>query len=99
MVYQPATTKRYFDLHTQFSPDQPMPEKELPAITYASPDYRPLPRTDALWLQPVNATSPMTEDDSNDEDESLLTPMYQAEKNASNKPREYWNDMVVDQWQ
>lgn len=110
-------TKRYFDLHTQFSPDQPLPEKDLPAITYASPDYRPPPRTEVpLWLQPMNtgASSPMTEDDSEDET-VLLTPslqlfqqqqqqqrqqMQQQQQLQSGKPAmEYWGDMMIDQWQ
>ncbi|KAI8082029.1 hypothetical protein BDF21DRAFT_416972 [Thamnidium elegans] len=96
---EPIVTKRYFDLHTQFSPNQPMPEKDLPAITYASPDYRPPPPTDTpLWLQPMNATSPMTEDDS--EDESVITPSYQQKQQVFGKPAvEYWGDMMVDQWQ
>ncbi|KAI8987821.1 hypothetical protein BDF20DRAFT_852376 [Mycotypha africana] len=72
---EPVIAKRYFDLNTQFSPDQPV-QKVLPAITYASPDYRPPPPTETpLWLQPVNANSPMTEDDSED-DAALLTPSY-----------------------
>ncbi|KAI7863034.1 hypothetical protein BDF14DRAFT_1438101 [Spinellus fusiger] len=29
----------------------PLPISPLPSITYASPDYRPPPREDALWLQ------------------------------------------------
>ncbi|KAI8992360.1 hypothetical protein BDB01DRAFT_778198 [Pilobolus umbonatus] len=66
--------KRYFDLHTKFSPDLiPAPQEHLPAITYASPDYRPPPsNVTPLWLLPVNAASPFTEDDS--EDDTLLTP-------------------------
>jgi hypothetical protein len=103
-------TKRYFDLHTQFSPDQPLPQKDLPAITYASPDYRPPPRAEVpLWLQPMNtASSPMTEDESEDES-VLLTPSYQQfqqqqqqlqQQQQFGKPAvEYWGDMMIDQWQ
>ncbi|KAI9356896.1 hypothetical protein BD770DRAFT_389524 [Pilaira anomala] len=67
-----------------------MPEKDLPAITYASPDYRPPPPPSnhtPLWLQPMQPTSPMTEDDSEDESQG-------------GKPSvDYWGDMVIDQWQ
>ncbi|KAF1805312.1 hypothetical protein FB192DRAFT_1362274 [Mucor lusitanicus] len=104
---EPIVTKRYFDLHTQFSPDQP-PQKELPAITYASPDYRPPPPAELpLWLQPMSANSPMTEDDSED-DSALLTPSYQLaqqqqqqqQQQQFGKPaNEYWGAMMIDQWQ
>lgn len=112
MCLQPIVTKRYFDLHTQFSPNQPIPQKDIPAITYASPDYRPPPPTGTpLWLQPVAANSPMTEDDSED-DSVLLTPSYQKsqqllqqqqqqqQQQVFGKPAdEYWGDMVIDSWQ
>ncbi|CAO3646724.1 unnamed protein product [Cunninghamella blakesleeana] len=64
-------------------------EPKLPSLTYASPDYRPLPRKDALWLQPVPQTIPLNlndnnnqndhimEDDLTDEDDSVPTPCYQ----------------------
>ncbi|GAN06092.1 hypothetical protein MAM1_0111d05569 [Mucor ambiguus] len=105
-VHQPIATKRYFDLHTQFSPDQPA-QKELPAITYASPDYRPPPPAELpLWLQPMSVNSPMTEDDSED-DSALLTPSYQLaqqqqqqQQQQFGKPaNEYWGAMMIDQWQ
>ncbi|OBZ82984.1 hypothetical protein A0J61_08970, partial [Choanephora cucurbitarum] len=73
------TTKRHFDLNTQFSPEEPKQEP-LPAITYASPDYRPPPPTETpLWLQPMpsNANSPMTEDGYSEDDNVLLTPSLQ----------------------
>ncbi|KAG2208233.1 hypothetical protein INT47_006088 [Mucor saturninus] len=91
-------TKRYFDLHTQFSPDLPAPEKDLPAITYASPDYRPPPPKETpLWLQPVAAPSPMTEDDS--EDESVMTPSYQHQQKTNKPLPGYWGDMSISPWQ
>jgi hypothetical protein len=112
MCLQPIVTKRYFDLHTQFSPDQPISQKNIPAITYASPDYRPPPPTETpLWLQPVAANSPMTEDDSED-DSALLTPSHQKslqllqqqqqqQQQVFGKPAadEYLGDMVIDSWQ
>lgn len=53
------------------------PESQLPSITYASPDYRPPPRLDALWLQPPPPPpTMMMDEDLTDEDDShsLLTP-------------------------
>ncbi|KAG0744618.1 hypothetical protein G6F57_004809 [Rhizopus arrhizus] len=84
--------KRYFDLHTQFSPVETSKEKILPAITYASPDYRPPPRAEVpLWLQPIPAaaTSPATEDESED-DAPLLTPVF-----YQSQSKEYWGDSVT----
>ncbi|CAO3660300.1 unnamed protein product [Rhizopus stolonifer] len=80
-------TKRYFDLNTKFSPVETPKDKDLPSITYASPDYRPPPTSEVpLWLQPV-AASPATEDDSED-DTPLSTPIKS----------EYWGeDMSIDQ--
>ncbi|KAI8137490.1 hypothetical protein BJV82DRAFT_674710 [Fennellomyces sp. T-0311] len=58
-------------------------QSELPSITYASPDYRPPPRPDALWLQPIPPTSTpapmsttMMDEDLTDEDDAqaVLTP-------------------------
>ncbi|KAI9469083.1 MAG: hypothetical protein EXX96DRAFT_590387 [Benjaminiella poitrasii] len=81
--------KRYFNLHTQFSPNQPLDEKNLPAITYASPDYRPPPPNEApLWAQPVYSATPTaansplstTEDDSEEDDSALLTPLYHQQQ-------------------
>ncbi|KAI8890767.1 hypothetical protein K501DRAFT_142609, partial [Backusella circina FSU 941] len=70
--------KRYFDQQVITSPTLPVSEKTLPSITYASPDYRPPTQENALWLQPINTYSPMSEDDSNDEDDAMiLTPIYQ----------------------
>ncbi|KAG1463333.1 hypothetical protein G6F56_005305 [Rhizopus delemar] len=79
-------TKRYFDLNTKFSPVEAPKDKDLPSITYASPDYRPPPTSEVpLWLQPV-AASPATEDDSED-DTPLSTPVKS----------EYWGeDMSID---
>ncbi|KAI8370989.1 hypothetical protein BD560DRAFT_396555 [Blakeslea trispora] len=95
-----STTKRHFDLNTQFSPEEPKQEP-LPAITYASPDYRPPPPTETpLWLQPMpsNANSPMTEDGYSEDDNALLTPSLQKlQQQQDDKP--YWGDMMVDQWQ
>jgi hypothetical protein len=87
-------------LNTTFSPDVPK-EKNLPAITYASPDYRPPPPTETpLWLQPITTHSPMTEDDSEDE---LLTPSLQQQSNKQDpqgaSSMEHWGDMMIDQWQ
>ncbi|KAI7901176.1 uncharacterized protein BX663DRAFT_515182 [Cokeromyces recurvatus] len=106
-IEEHIVTKRYFDLNTQFSPNQ-QEEKNLPAITYASPDYRPLPPTEPpLWLQPITAAnSPIstTEDDSEEDD--LLTPLYLQQTNTKSNV-DYWNSnnnnnndsMLVDQWQ
>lgn len=74
-----TTTKRLNDLSQQFNPNNapPKPEITLPSLTFASPDYRPPPRPDALWLQPVpSTTTPMMEDDSTDEDDVLPNPSY-----------------------
>ncbi|KAI8085016.1 uncharacterized protein BX664DRAFT_338342 [Halteromyces radiatus] len=85
--------KRLNDLTQEFNPNNepPKPNFTLPSLTYASPDYRPPPRTDALWLQPVpqptsqhtttvnnslSSGQPM-DDDSTDEDDTLPTPGYQ----------------------
>ncbi|KAG0171024.1 hypothetical protein DFQ30_001644 [Apophysomyces sp. BC1015] len=75
-----STVKRLNDVHKLFNPSatELAPQSDLPSITYASPDYRPPPREDALWLQPINPVSAptMMEEDSTDEDEAqvLLTP-------------------------
>lgn len=106
---EPTTAKRFFDVNTQFSPDQPLPQQSIPAITFASPDYKPPPRDEVpLWLQPVNAAaSPMTEDESEDET-VLLTPsclqgqqqQQQKQQQSFGRPAvDYWGDMMVDQWQ
>jgi hypothetical protein len=75
-----TTTKRLNDLSQQFNPNNapPKPEITLPSLTFASPDYRPPPRPDALWLQPVpsSTSTPMMEDDSTDEDDVLPNPSY-----------------------
>ncbi|KAI8358437.1 hypothetical protein EDC96DRAFT_514335 [Choanephora cucurbitarum] len=94
------TTKRHFDLNTQFSPEEPKQEP-LPAITYASPDYRPPPPTETpLWLQPVpsNANSPMTEDGYSEDDNVLLTPSLQKFQQQQDD-KTYWGNMMIDQWQ
>ncbi|CEI92113.1 hypothetical protein RMCBS344292_06384 [Rhizopus microsporus] len=106
--------KRYFDLHTQFSPVEVPKHTTLPAITFASPDYMPPPRSEVpLWLQPVpkttintttttynsnNASSPATEDESED-DGPLLTPLFLQQQEKNTN--EYWGDnMAIDeQWQ
>lgn len=48
------------------------------------------------------ATSPMTEDESEDES-ALLTPSYlqsQQQQQSVGKPAvEYWGNMMIDQWQ
>jgi hypothetical protein len=94
-----TTAKRYFDQQTIRSPSQPAPENPLPSLTYASPDYRPPTQDNALWLQPINTNSPMSEDDSNDEDDPMiLTPLYQ--ENTHQKPiMNYWGKTVINQWQ
>ncbi|KAI8384428.1 uncharacterized protein BYT42DRAFT_562521 [Radiomyces spectabilis] len=74
--------KRFNDISARLtSVAQTTPDSNLPSITYASPDYRPPPRTDALWLQPVPTATPAMEEDSTDEDDtqSLMTPSYQNE--------------------
>ncbi|ORZ26138.1 hypothetical protein BCR42DRAFT_401656 [Absidia repens] len=52
---QDQGTKRLNDLSQEFNPNNEPPKADspLPSLTYASPDYRPPPRADALWLQPV----------------------------------------------
>ncbi|KAI8079071.1 uncharacterized protein B0P05DRAFT_108254 [Gilbertella persicaria] len=96
-----SSAKRHFDLSTQFSPDVPKQEP-LPAITYASPDYRPPPPTETpLWLQPMPSTanSPMTEDDYFEDDNALLTPSLQKLQQQQEQEKSYWGDMMIDQWQ
>ncbi|CAO3599760.1 unnamed protein product [Absidia cylindrospora] len=55
---QDQGTKRLNDLSQEFNPNNAPPKADntLPSLTYASPDYRPPPRADALWLQPVPPT-------------------------------------------
>ncbi|KAL0075673.1 hypothetical protein F4703DRAFT_1946482 [Phycomyces blakesleeanus] len=65
-------SKRFNDTReTSFGDEQPRAASPLPSITYASPDFRPPPRQDALWLQPVQTT-----DDSEDDNNSTV---YQDE--------------------
>ncbi|CAO3622426.1 unnamed protein product [Cunninghamella echinulata] len=59
------TMKRVNNLNQTFDPTSTSSsssssnENKLPSLTYASPDYRPLPRKDALWLQPVPLSQPL----------------------------------------
>ncbi|KAI8330310.1 hypothetical protein BC941DRAFT_440781 [Chlamydoabsidia padenii] len=81
------STKRLNALSQQFSPNnEPLkPEVALPSLTFASPDYRPPPRSDALWLQPVpNSSMAIMEDDSTDEDDVLPNPCYNNNSNDTN---------------
>ncbi|KAI9012666.1 hypothetical protein CLU79DRAFT_769568 [Phycomyces nitens] len=57
--------KRFNDTR-ESSFDDRTPVSPLPSITYAGPDYRPPPRKDALWLQPIRAA-----DDSEDDNSTL----------------------------
>ncbi|KAI7852160.1 hypothetical protein BDC45DRAFT_197825 [Circinella umbellata] len=74
--------------------DQP----NLPSITYASADYRPPPRPDALWLQAPPSTVPATTNNTMDEDltdeddvQSILTPSTSLQ-HPSNKSQHYVNN-------
>ncbi|ORY97597.1 hypothetical protein BCR43DRAFT_523739 [Syncephalastrum racemosum] len=87
-------TKRFVDderKQTDLSSVAPA-QSSLPSITYASPDYRPPPRADALWLQPQHTSTPsMTMDeDLTDEDDmaqSLPTPSSSSSQHSHQKQR------------
>ncbi|KAI9320567.1 hypothetical protein BX666DRAFT_2024209 [Dichotomocladium elegans] len=76
----PAEPVKRMNLHhsrSSFGADQTMSPSlpsTLPSITYASPDYRPPPRSDALWLQPVHPSPVTMMDEDLTDEEALLTP-------------------------
>lgn len=55
-------------------------QQQLPSITYASPDYRPVVQPNALWLQPPPPTTVqplpamMMDETMTDEDDSTTVP-------------------------
>ncbi|KAI7883415.1 hypothetical protein K492DRAFT_205386 [Lichtheimia hyalospora FSU 10163] len=62
----------------------PQQQQALPSITYASPDYRPPPRSDALWLQPVQpAPSTMMMDEEHTHQEALF-PLPSTQQHQPN---------------
>ncbi|KAI9300886.1 hypothetical protein BJ944DRAFT_291362 [Cunninghamella echinulata] len=73
------TVKRVNNLNQTFDPTSTSSsnENKLPSLTYASPDYRPLPRKDALWLQPVPLSQPLhlLNNDHNDNNNATTTFM------------------------
>lgn len=77
----------------------PQQQAPLPSITYASPDYRPPPRSDALWLQPVQPAPPsnMMMDEELTDEEALLTPLpsMQHQQQQQQQPK-YTSTTAVD---
>ncbi|KAF7722431.1 hypothetical protein EC973_003133 [Apophysomyces ossiformis] len=101
-----TTLKRLNDVDKLFDPSasQSSPQNELPPITYASPDYRPPPRQDALWLQPIHAPTAPTvmEEDSTDEDDApvLLTPLGSQGNQLKPILEQGWHGIIhQQQWQ
>ncbi|KAI9491756.1 hypothetical protein BDB00DRAFT_831329 [Zychaea mexicana] len=77
--------KTQIDLTTQNQPN-------LPSITFASADYRPPPRPDALWLRaPPPATHTVMDEDLTDEDDgqAVLTPSTSLQHPSTSKPHQY----------
>ncbi|ORX52692.1 hypothetical protein DM01DRAFT_1336476 [Hesseltinella vesiculosa] len=71
----PANPVKRLHQKEQQPEPEPAPKVTVPSLTFASPDYRPPPRPDALWLQPVpQPTTFMMEEDSTDDDDALRTP-------------------------
>lgn len=86
--------QRSVDMATSASQQQ----APLPSITYASPDYRPPPRSDALWLQPVQPAPPsnMMMDEELTDEEALLTPLPSMQQQQQQQQPKYTSTTAVD---
>ncbi|CDH48650.1 predicted protein [Lichtheimia corymbifera JMRC:FSU:9682] len=76
--------QRSVDMATSAPQQQKAP---LPSITYASPDYRPPPRSDALWLQPAPSSTLMMMDEELTDEEALLTPLPSMQQQQQQQPK------------
>ncbi|KAI8149776.1 hypothetical protein BJV82DRAFT_652966 [Fennellomyces sp. T-0311] len=83
--------------------EQPAP---MPAITYASPDYRPPVSPNALWLQPPQqqpepSAMAVDEADSTDEDELttlVQTPSSILDESIKGSLESGWSNGSLEQW-